>query len=242
MGGKFPSGEQHPKVVPWPVLEKKLDELQLNGLTILKQTYQRGGKYRLIDALCAYCKEKQTYNLDSLLSGLTTGCMCQRNRKYGGDPRAEVLGRRYDCIVQRCTRGSHKQSKDYKGRGIRCLFKSREHFIRWALETWPDSDFKGLEFDRKDNNGHYSPDNLRLVSSRENHLNRDGVVSLSFNGKLMHWSEWPSPYSRRRTQDMAAQGLSGEEIIKRAQQAVVEKRKGWLSIKCRLEELGYTTS
>jgi hypothetical protein len=43
----------------------------------------------------------------------------------------------------------------------------------WALETWPNGEFMGLTFDRIDNNGHYSKDNLRVVDYRTNILNRD---------------------------------------------------------------------
>jgi hypothetical protein len=236
----FLSGEQHSRFVPWHDLQKRLEQLQLNGLNILQETYTREGNRRFIDAVCSRCKKRKRYHVDNLLAGKTKACACRRNLKYE-DSRANLLGERYDCMVQRCTRDTHKQSKDYKHKGRKVLFKSREHFIRWALKRWPDSDFKGLEFDRIDNEGHYSPENLRLVTSRENHLNRNGVVHLSFNGQWMHWADWPSPYSSRRTQALAAQGLTGEQIIKRAKQAVIEKRKTWLPIKFRLQQLGYAT-
>lgn len=244
-GGPFPSGEKHPKVVPWPVLEERIDQLQLNGsmngLTIVKNTYQRRRGYRLIDAVCSYCQKRKTYYLDNLLRGVTKACVCQRNRKYGGDPRADRLGQRYDAMVQRCNRDTHVSSHRYKGRDIRVLF-SREQFIRWALSTFPDKGFKGLDFDRIDNEGDYSLVNLRLVTRRVNLLNRDSTVLLSFKGQVMPWAEWPSPYSPRRTQALAAKGLTGEQIIAKALQAVREKRKSWQAIAERLQTLGYVQS
>jgi hypothetical protein len=242
MSGKFAAGELHPKFVSWQELEKKLDLLKLNGLTIQKETFRREGNYRLIDAECSYCGKRKKYYLDSLLKGSTSGCACQRNRKYGGDPRAEILGERYDCIIQRCYHDSHKQSKDYKGKEIECEFISREHFIKWALAKWPNTDFRGLEFDRIDNQGNYSADNLRLVTSKENHLNRDDNVYLSYKGEVMHWSVWQSPYCPRTTQRYAASGLTGEEIIAMARKASRERRKGWPSIVARLAQLGYLKS
>lgn len=228
-----------PRLVSWTQIEEKLDKLKLNGLAIVKGTLRRRGYSRIIDAECSYCGKRKYYYLDALLRGLTKGCVCQRNRKYL-DPRAELLGGRYDTIVQRCNRDTHKQSKDYKGKGVKSLFKSREDFVIWALKRWPTTDFKGLEFDRYPNrHGHYSPDNLRLVTSRDNHLNRDGTVLLSFNGKVMHWSEWPSPYAPRRTQALASLGLTGEAIIQKAKRAVSERRKGWKQIAQRLKALGY---
>jgi hypothetical protein len=141
-------------------------------------------------------------------------------------------------MVQRCERDTHWQSHDYKGRGIKVLFPSREAFVRWAMETWPDEDFKGLEFDRIDNDGHYSPDNLRLVTSRENKLNsRTEIVLLSVDGELIPWADWDSPYSPRLTQRLAAAGLTAEQILDRAREAVAKKVKNWRAIALRLQSL-----
>jgi hypothetical protein len=176
--------------------------------------------------------------MDGLLSGRIKACACQRNRKYGGDPRADILGEHYDRIVRRCNRDSRKQSKDHKGNG-KCMFASREHFIRWALETWPDTSFKGLGFERVDDHGDYSPDNLRPVTLKGTQRNRNDNVYLSYKGQKMHWSDWPSPYCPRTTQSYASKGMTGEEIIAMAQKAVNEKRKGWCVIEQRLAQLGY---
>ncbi|MGA2876210.1 MAG: hypothetical protein ABSE82_11815 [Nitrososphaerales archaeon] len=221
-----------------PRLEKQLDQLQRNGLTIWKHTFDREKGIRFIDAMCSYCKKLKRYNVDSLLRGTTKACACQRNLKYGDDPRADTLGEIYTRIVRRCNRNSHKQSNDHKGNG-KCTFESREHFIRWALDTWHDTDFKGLGFERVDDHGDYSPDNLRLVTSKEKQRNRNDNVYLSYKGQEMHWSEWKSPYCSRTTQSYAAKGMTGEEIIAMAQKTVNEKRKGWCVIEGRLAQLGY---
>ena len=231
-------GMQAPKYDLPPRLENNLDLLQLNGLRIWKRTFRREEGIRFIDAMCSYCKKRKRYYVDSLLSGTTKACACQRNRKYGGDSRADILGEHYDRIVRRCNRDSHRQSKDHNGKG-KCTFASREQFILWALETWPDMDFNGLEFERVDDHGDYSPDNLHLVTSKENQRNRNDNVYLSHKGHEMHWSDWPSPYCPRTTQSYAAKGLTGEAIIAMAQKAVNEKRKGWRVIEKRLAQLGY---
>jgi hypothetical protein len=75
-------------------------------------------------------------------------------------------------MVQRCERDTHCSSHNYKGRGIRVLFKSRAEFVLWALNKWPHTDFIGLDFDRRDNDDHYSKRNLRLVTRSINLLNR----------------------------------------------------------------------
>lgn len=170
--GRFQSGEQHPKHVAWSVLGAKLDLLDLHGLVLLKATYRKEGNYRYIDAVCGHCQQQKRYAVDNLLAKKTTRCVCQRGRKYPMDGRARRLGLRYDCMVQRCERETHVSWKDYKGRGIKVLFKSREEFVFWALEKWPDTDFKHLDFDRTDNDGHYEKGNLQLVSRKKNLANR----------------------------------------------------------------------
>ena len=75
-------------------------------------------------------------------------------------------------MVQRCRRDTHVSSHNYKGRGIEVRFESSGAFITWALTTFPDTDFNGLDFDRIDNDGHYEPSNLRLVTRSENLRNR----------------------------------------------------------------------
>jgi len=59
-------------------------------------------------------------------------------------------------------------SKHYKGRGIEVRFESRKSFVLWALATYPNTNFKGLVFDRINNDGHYEPSNLRLTTQKEN--------------------------------------------------------------------------
>jgi hypothetical protein len=95
-----------------------------------------------------------------------------------------------------------------------------------------------LEFDRIDYDGHYSPDNLRLATPRQNKLNsRTEIVLLSVNGVLIPWAEWPSPYSPRVTQRLAAEGLTAEEIIARAKEAVANKATNWRAIAAKLHSL-----
>lgn len=237
MALQIQAGIQAPKCDLPPRLENNLDLLQLHGLKIWKRTFRREGGIRFIDAMCGYCKKRKKYNVDSLLRGTTKACACQRNLKYGGDPRADTLGEHYDRIVRRCNRDSNKQSEDHKG-NRKCAFASREQFIFWALKTWTDKDFKGLEFERVDDQRDYSPDNLRLVT-QESQRNRIDTVHLSYKGQEMHWSDWPSPYCPRTTQSYAAKGMTGEEIIATAQKAVNEKRKGWRVIEERLAQLAY---
>jgi hypothetical protein len=231
--------KQFPRGTPLPQVEKALFQFELGTLTLIHGSIHRQDGYTKISATCTACKKTRVLHVSSIWRGATTNCRCQGRRKYGGDARASMLGLRYDCIVQRCERDSHKQSKNYKGRGIKCLFKSREHFVKWALAKWLNTDFKGLEFDRIDNNGHYEPDNLRLVTPTENHENRPGALRVSWQEQLLPLSKWPSPYCRNVTQRLVSKGFTGEQIIERAKATVKNQHKSWKVIAERLKFFNY---
>lgn len=169
---RFGSRTSHPRFVSDASLLGQLATVPLGTLRTTGRVEQRERSRRYVEAVCSVCLETRWLLVDNVRRGKTKGCMCQRNRKYGGDPRVGTLGQRYDAMVQRCERDSHVSSHRYKGRGIKVLFDSREHFIRWALSTFPSSTFAGMDFDRTDNTGHYSPENLRLVTRSVNLLNR----------------------------------------------------------------------
>lgn len=163
----FRSGKLHPRYVPDDLLLEQLGRLPLGTLHLTGWVGFRG-KHRMVRAMCGACLKWRILYVDNVKSGKTRNCTCQG--KYL-DSRAATLGQRYDAMIQRCRRWTHVSSKHYKGRGIRVLFRSREHFIRWALGKYPDSDFRGMVLDRINNDGHYSPKNLRLTTYSENSKN-----------------------------------------------------------------------
>ncbi len=132
---------------------------------------RQGRRVKAIRVRCTVCGRAKWVLVTNVRGDRVRNCLCRRGKYH--DPRAKTLGSRYDAMVQRCYRGTHVSSHRYKGRGIRVLFSSREVFVRWALETFPSSDFIGMDFDRIDNAGHYEPNNLRLATRSENLLNRE---------------------------------------------------------------------
>ena len=108
--------------------------------------------------------------------------MCQRQVKYDNDPRARVLGERYDAMLQRCIAVDNELYKNYGARGIRLKFDNREHFIRWMLAHLPHEDYRGVQIDRANNDGHYEPGNLLLVSQQENLRNKRNNVWVDYFG------------------------------------------------------------
>jgi hypothetical protein len=92
--------------------------------------------------------------------------------------------------------------------------------------------------DRINNDGHYEPGNLRLVTRQENLTNRrDSVASL----EDIQWAETASPYHLITTRHLLSKGLTREQIMARARKAVTEKRKGWREIEAKLKSLTSST-
>lgn len=79
------------------------------------------------------------------------------------------LGRLFEGIKKRCCNPKSKGYNNYGGRGIKVLWENFKDFKTWALEHGYKP---GLEIDRINNNGHYSPDNCRFVTHSENNLNK----------------------------------------------------------------------
>lgn len=168
----FKSGKQHPRYRCLTEIESEVRSLKLGDLVPIAGTIRREGSHRKIDMHCSLCGSTNVYFVDNLLAGKTKGCRCQQRAGKYRDPRSKTLGRRFDAIVQRCDRDTHVSSANYRGRGILNLLETREKFIRWALKKYPETDFRGLDFDRRNTNGHYVYNNLRLVSRSINLRNR----------------------------------------------------------------------
>jgi hypothetical protein len=89
-------------------------------------------------------------------------------------------------------------------------------FILWVEEYLPHPDYKGVEIDRTDNNGHYAPGNLRLATRREQVNNRRNTAKVSWQGREIPLSEIPSPYTPSWTYRLVVKGgLTGEQVLER---------------------------
>lgn len=82
-------------------------------------------------------------------------------------------------MIDRCFNPNYIQWEDYGGRGITVCLEwkgSPVEFVEWAKKNgWE----KGLELNRKDNNGSYHPDNCNFVTHSENQLNKRKKVKVA---------------------------------------------------------------
>lgn len=97
-------------------------------------------------------------------------------------------------IKTRCYNNKTPYWKNYGGRGIELCpaWHEPKKFIRWALNNgWQE----GLEIDRRNNDGGYSPDNCRFVSRIVNQSNKRNTRCVVFKGKRMLYKEVFSLYA-----------------------------------------------
>ena len=96
--------------------------------------------------------------------------LAERVRTHGGS--TTPMFRIWAGIRTRCNNKNNKYFHRYGGRGIRVCEAwagSYPAFREWAVsQGWR----QGLEVDRIDNDGDYSPENCRIVTHKENCRNR----------------------------------------------------------------------
>ena len=84
-----------------------------------------------------------------------------------------------------------------------------------------------MELDRIDTDGDYARGNLRFVTHQENNRNKRNTVLSEYDPR--YW-----PYSQVRVVKMLSEGMTREDIIRKAESRGMEKRKNWHTISARL--------
>ena len=216
---------------PWP---KDTNSLLLAAEVILskynsrlmppKAIYRTGRSYRYINIICGNCKQQVSTNLENLLSGKTRGCSCLQFTPIIDHPCADLLRDRYYAIVQRCNNPDCEDYHNYGARRIRTEFSNATEFVSYVLENLPHEDYKGLDIDREDNNGNYTPGNLRLVPRAVNLRNKRTNKLVRYRGQMVIASDlydylkqdFPKfNLSRHRTTHLAMEGVPWPSILTR---------------------------
>jgi hypothetical protein len=131
----------------------------------------------------------------SLRLGTTVSCGCYHKDRLielqttHGMSKAP-LGKVFQAMKQRCYCESCNIYYRYGGRGIYICdewLEDRNTFFIWANSNGYK---KGLQIDRIDNNGPYSPENCRWVNNTINNRNKRTNRLLTFEGKTLPSIEW----------------------------------------------------
>lgn len=138
-----------------------------------------------------------------LRSGNTKSCGCwklngpkQFNATHGFSRvnKTHPLYYKWLSMKARCYNPNVERYGKYGARGIRVCdewLNDPVKFIRWAIGNgWKP----GLEIDRKDNDGAYSPENCRFVTHADQARNKSNNVNITWNGETHCLAEWARRY------------------------------------------------
>jgi len=200
-------------------LKQRAENLNVLNLEIFPETVKRAEKagYFLVNTKCSVCGIERWKDLRNLEKGFSKKCQCQNAGKiYSNTETARILGTRYEAMMQRCYRDTHCTSHRYKGRGIKVMFASRKAFIEWAMQQYGESpeNYKNMDFDRIDNNGDYSPDNLRLVTRTINLCNKEGTGVVHVGHARLFLEKYPHiSYTESTILGRLKSGWSWEKLV-----------------------------
>lgn len=95
----------------------------------------------------------------------------------------------WKAMKQRCQNPRCRVYHNYGARGITVCeeWQKFEPFCEWALENGYQ---EGLDLDRRDNDGNYSPENCRWITRRENVNNRRNTIMIDVDGTVLPETVW----------------------------------------------------
>lgn len=95
----------------------------------------------------------------------------------------------WGSMKSRCNNLNHPDYATYGNKGI-CVsekFEEFNQFLKWALANGYR---EGLSIDRINGLGHYTPDNCRWATIKQQTRNRKSNVKITLNGKTRLLCEW----------------------------------------------------
>lgn len=118
-------------------------------------------------------------------------------------------------MKRRCNDPRRSSYARYGARGIRVCpeWDDPKAFYEWAISH---GYAEGLQIDRIDNDGDYSPDNCRWITKKENLNNTSQNVYIELNGERHTATEWSiiTGIPRKTIYRRLKAGKSPEEILK----------------------------
>lgn len=170
---------------------------QFGRLTVIKREGCRG-KAPLWECRCK-CGNTHYVTGGNLKNGGTQSCGCihkeiaEISRKKKNTEKYKTRTRlyaTYNTMMQRCYNEKTKSYNAYGGRGIKICDGWRNNFqtfYEWAIKHGYE---KGLELDRKDNNGDYKPNNCHYITKQENAWNRRNSHLITVYGVTKPVTVW----------------------------------------------------
>jgi len=119
-------------------------------------------------------------------------------------------------INTRCYDKRHIRYHRYGGRGISVCDEWKNNpaqFIAWMIkENWK----QGLEIDRRDNDGNYTPDNCRVVSRQTNANNKSNNHRITIHNQTMTISQASRKYKINKStiRERIQRQWSGDDLVR----------------------------
>lgn len=147
----------------------------INGFKIL--SYE-GNRY--YNVLCPTCLNTKIIRADGITEHSSCGCM-RGNFKHGLYEKGPMYFMWHD-MKNRCYNPKADRYNRYGERGISVCdewITDFEAFHNWViLNGWKE----GLQIDRINNDGNYTPNNCQFITSKENSRKRGNTVWVSLDG------------------------------------------------------------
>lgn len=167
-------------------------------LTVLGRSQEPSEKIKWI-CKCDCGTIKAIYG-DCLKNGNTKSCGCFKTENakllYSGlRQKNKTLYGIWWSMRQRCNNKNSKSYHNYGGRGIKVCDEwnaSFENFYYWAYSNGYEN---GLQVDRIDNNGDYSPNNCRWVNTEVQANNKRNVKLYEIDGQKKSLPQWCREYN-----------------------------------------------
>ena len=131
------------------------------------------------------------------------------------DRRFVSLRKRCNAVKARCTNPNDAKFKYYGGRGILFLFASPLAMAEWVRDNLGFPDACNASLDRIDNEGHYSPGNLRWATPKIQGTNKRRYVVGDYGERVRRLREARPDYSEQTIRTLVKGGLTDEQIISR---------------------------
>ena len=146
-------------------------------------------KHRFARVQCDCGSPPRYSRVDGLVSGAAQSCGCIHKEvitKHGewNNPLFKV----WKGIISRCTNPADKRYARYGGRGVKVCERwlDMHNFISDMSKGYQ----KGLQIDRKNNDGNYEPSNCQWATTKQQTRNYSRNVVLEHNGMKMCVVDW----------------------------------------------------
>lgn len=179
-------------------------------------------KRRYVYVRCVKCKGEKWVMFDNIRRGIAKGCRsCLQPKRF-----PKWLYSRMEAMRSRCTNPKTDAYHRYGGRGIQFRFPSVADACLWVMANFSLDEVRVKEFDRKDNDGHYEPGNIRLSTRKQNmnHTRKPKWTAMVHRFRQLHPYV---TYADATLVDLFAKGFTPDQIVIRWKTPMARKKLGF---------------